>query len=119
MSTQKKDIYSYNLEEDMQIFVFINVRTHLYSDDATRVTLSGPEDYINANHIKMNVGKDLHHYIACQGPLPQTTGDFWRMVWEYNVSVIAMVTMDMEAGKIKCHRYWPDSIGEPFIVCNK
>ncbi len=31
------------------------------------------------------------------------------MVLEQNVEVIAMVTQDVESGKVKCHRYWPDS----------
>ena len=42
--------------------------------DSTRVRLSGPDNYINANHIHVAVGKQQKQYIACQGPLPQTTG---------------------------------------------
>ncbi|XP_013396442.1 tyrosine-protein phosphatase non-receptor type 13 [Lingula anatina] len=84
--------------------------------DSNRVILTGSDDYINASHIKLTVGKEEHQYIACQGPLPQTTGDFWRMVWEYKVQMIAMVTMDMEAGKVKCHCYWPESMETPMQV---
>ena len=84
-----------------------------------RVVLSGPEDYINASHIRVSVGKEQRHYIATQGPLQQTTGDFWRMVWEQRVQVIAMVTQDVENDKVKCHRYWPDSAATPFTVYNR
>jgi protein tyrosine phosphatase len=87
--------------------------------DATRVYLTGPDDYINASHIRIQVGKKQLHYIACQGPLPQTTGDFWRMVWEQKADVIAMVTLVTESGKVKCHHYWPDSISAPFTICNR
>ncbi|XP_068744131.1 tyrosine-protein phosphatase non-receptor type 13-like isoform X2 [Montipora capricornis] len=78
--------------------------------EKTRVKLSGDgsDDYINANHIKIPVGDDIYHYIATQGPLPNTTQDFWKMVWEQEVVVIAMVTLEREGGKVKCHRYWPE-----------
>ena len=35
-----------------------------------------------------------------QGPLPNTTQDFWQMVWEQQVVVIAMVTLEQEGGKV-------------------
>ncbi|XP_063969005.1 tyrosine-protein phosphatase non-receptor type 13-like isoform X2 [Lytechinus pictus] len=89
--------------------------------DKTRVILedSGPSDYINASHVKTQVGKDTYEYIACQGPLPNTTQDFWLMVWEQRADVIAMVTMDVESGKVKCHRYWPESANTPLMVYDR
>lgn len=35
-----------------------------------------------------------------QGPLPNTTEDFWQMIWEQEVIVIAMVTLEQEGGKV-------------------
>ncbi|KAI7899106.1 protein-tyrosine phosphatase-like protein [Cokeromyces recurvatus] len=52
-------------------------------------------------------------YISTQGPLPTTYNDFWRMVWDENSSVIVMLTQEMEMNKIKCHRYWPSTLGIP------
>uniref|UniRef100_A0A0R4J080 Tyrosine-protein phosphatase non-receptor type n=1 Tax=Mus musculus TaxID=10090 RepID=A0A0R4J080_MOUSE len=63
--------------------------------------------YINASHIKVVVGGSEWHYIATQGPLPHTCHDFWQMVWEQGVNVIAMVTAEEEGGRTKSHRYWP------------
>ncbi|XP_033617933.1 tyrosine-protein phosphatase non-receptor type 14 [Fukomys damarensis] len=63
--------------------------------------------YINASHVKVVAGGAEWHYIATQGPLPHTCHDFWQMVWEQGVNVIAMVTAEEEGGRNKSHRYWP------------
>ncbi|KAM4529156.1 tyrosine-protein phosphatase non-receptor type 14-like [Fundulus diaphanus] len=63
--------------------------------------------YINASHIKVMIRGEEWHYIATQGPLANTSGDFWQMIWEQGVNVIAMVTAEEEGGRSKSHRYWP------------
>nr|XP_061842947.1 tyrosine-protein phosphatase non-receptor type 14-like [Nerophis lumbriciformis] len=63
--------------------------------------------YINASHIKVTIRGEEWTYIATQGPLANTCADFWQMVWEQGVSVIAMVTAEEEGGRPKSHRYWP------------
>ncbi|KAK7131478.1 hypothetical protein R3I94_016564 [Phoxinus phoxinus] len=84
--------------------------------DTTRVVLGKDGGYINANFIKMPVKDEKFLYIACQGPLPTTLGDFWQMVWEQKSNVIAMMTQEVEGGKVKCQRYWPDTPCSPEMV---
>ena len=44
----------------------------------------------------------IHNYFGClPGPLPTTTNDFWRMVWEQECSVIVMLTGLNENGKVR------------------
>ncbi|CAM1308650.1 PTPN11 (predicted) [Pycnogonum litorale] len=93
--------------------------------DHTRVILRdvNPDapgsDYINANIIKLDDDtlNEFKCYIATQGGLSNTIEDFWWMVWQENSRVIVMTTKEVERGKNKCVRYWPDE-GEAKI-CNK
>ena len=113
-----------------------NIRKNRYRNvvpyDHTRVKLIGNEssdedggggggnggtnDYINANYIHVLCDRPSYaefdgirkRYISTQGALPSTTGDFWQMVWQQNCRVIVMATKEMERGRIKCHKYWPE-----------
>eukprot|EP00049_Salpingoeca_infusionum_P025260 m.18408 g.18408 ORF g.18408 m.18408 type:complete len:434 (+) comp7822_c0_seq1:289-1590(+) len=96
-----------------------NVRKNRYRDiipyDHSRVQLhSIPPteegqvfDYINASHIPA-FGTGVPSLIAAQGPLPHTTDDFWRMVWETNAQIIVMACNVIEKDRFKCAKYWPD-----------
>uniref|UniRef100_A0A8C5HIW1 protein-tyrosine-phosphatase n=1 Tax=Gouania willdenowi TaxID=441366 RepID=A0A8C5HIW1_GOUWI len=79
--------------------------------DDTRVELVPTKEnntgYINASHIRITVSGQEWSYIATQGPLSNTCQDFWQMVWEQGVSIIAMVTAEEENGREKSFRYWP------------
>ena len=39
-------------------------------------------------------------YIVAQGPLPNTVEDFWRMVWEYKLTTVVMLTKCYENEKV-------------------
>ncbi|XP_078021004.1 protein tyrosine phosphatase receptor type Db isoform X14 [Epinephelus lanceolatus] len=78
--------------------------------DHSRVILSSIEgvpgsDYINANYI--DGYRRQNAYIATQGPLPETFGEFWRMVWEQHTANIIMMTKLEEKSRVKCDQYWP------------
>ncbi|CAL8253152.1 unnamed protein product [Arctogadus glacialis] len=66
---------------------------------------AGPERYINANYIRGYRGAPKA-YIATQGPMLHTRGDFWDMVWQEGSRVIVMVTR-LKEDKEKCEQYWP------------
>ncbi|KAJ2747339.1 phosphotyrosine-specific ptp2-like protein [Coemansia sp. BCRC 34301] len=74
---------------------------------------SGGSDYINASFLSYFGGPV---YIAAQGPLAETAGDFWHMVWEQKTRVVVMLTRGTEHGRAKCHQYWPDDVGRR-ITC--
>ncbi|XP_051507170.1 tyrosine-protein phosphatase non-receptor type 13-like [Myxocyprinus asiaticus] len=81
--------------------------------DKTRVPVGEKEDYINASYIRMKVGTEEFFYISSQGPLPGTQDNFWQMVWENKTDVIAMMTQEVERGRVKCHKYWPEKLNVP------
>ncbi|KAG6938647.1 protein tyrosine phosphatase, non-receptor type 1, partial [Chelydra serpentina] len=74
--------------------------------DHSRIKLTkGDNDYINASLIKMEEAQ--RSYILTQGPLPNTCGHFWEMVWEQKSRGVVMLNRVMEKGSIKCAQYWP------------
>ncbi|XP_062256364.1 tyrosine-protein phosphatase non-receptor type 13 [Platichthys flesus] len=81
--------------------------------DKTRVAIGENQDYINASYIRMQFRDKEFFYISCQGPLPSTVSAFWQMIWENKSDVIAMMTQELERGRIKCHKYWPEKLGVP------
>ncbi|KAM5267011.1 tyrosine-protein phosphatase non-receptor type 11-like isoform 5-T5 [Hipposideros larvatus] len=96
--------------------------------DTTRVVLRGVDDsmpgadYINANYIRSDPEDKPGHglgkvYIATQGCLPTTVSAFWMMVHQENTRVIVMTTREVERGRNKCFRYWPELHGSREYGC--
>ncbi|XP_072305711.1 tyrosine-protein phosphatase non-receptor type 11b isoform X3 [Eucyclogobius newberryi] len=90
--------------------------------DTTRVEIRENDqdvlgsDYINANYIQGfhedgRQGDAAKVFIATQGCLQNTVCDFWNVVYQENTRVIVMTTKEMERGRNKCVRYWPDLLG--------
>ncbi|XP_066443466.1 tyrosine-protein phosphatase non-receptor type 1 [Eleutherodactylus coqui] len=82
--------------------------------DHSRIKLQREDnDYINASLIKMEEAQ--RSYILTQGPLPNTCGHFWEMVWEQKSSGVVMLNRVIEKGSIKCAQYWPKKEDSPMV----
>lgn len=74
--------------------------------DHSRVKLKNSEnDYINASLVAMEEAQ--RRYILTQGPLKNTCGHFWLMIWEQKTRAVIMLNRVIEKGVDKCAQYWP------------
>lgn len=78
--------------------------------ESTRVKLwPYPEidgsDYINASFLDGYQQREA--YILTQAPQQNTIQDFWRMLWEYEVFSIVMISSADERDMHHCYPYWP------------
>ncbi|KAJ2884546.1 Tyrosine-protein phosphatase non-receptor type 13 [Coemansia asiatica] len=91
-----------------------NYNLNRYSDvvpfNHNRVRLEGKRDYINASQITVPAQISANKYIATQGPLNHSIGDFWRMVWEQQARGIVMLANPVEGLRPKCSVYWPQAL---------
>ncbi|KAM8884504.1 tyrosine-protein phosphatase non-receptor type 2 isoform 2-T2 [Synchiropus picturatus] len=76
--------------------------------DHSRVKLKGTDnDYINASLVVVEEAQ--RRYILTQGPLSNTCGHFWLMIWEQKTKAVIMLNRVIEKGSEKCAQYWPMS----------
>ncbi|XP_062563518.1 phosphatidylinositol phosphatase PTPRQ [Armigeres subalbatus] len=87
------------------IFPYDSNRVPLEFDDILTDEDEEVNDYINASFI--NGYKYQREYIATQGPKKETCFDFWRMILQYEVESIVMLTQTVENDRIKCYQYFP------------
>lgn len=88
----------------------VNRNLNRYRDvspyDHSRVKLENSDnDYINASLV--TVTEADRAYILSQGPLRNTCGHFWLMVWEQRSKAVIMLNRVIEKGSEKCAQYWP------------
>lgn len=97
------------------IFLFEHSRVKL--NDQTLVTKKEQLcDYINASYITPsnslrnltnldNIKKHMR-YIATQGPMSETIGDFWKCVVNHKIPIVISLTSEKENGVTKCSAFW-------------
>ena len=81
-------------------------------------SLNTDDWYINANWVVNPANPTVKDFIATQGPIPQSVGNFWKMIWQEMVSAIVMLCGLEEDGRVSCHVYWPESKNHTFKVGN-
>eukprot|EP00051_Salpingoeca_urceolata_P017746 m.244458 g.244458 ORF g.244458 m.244458 type:complete len:1041 (-) comp19037_c0_seq4:34-3156(-) len=102
----------------------VNRYRNVLPNPVTRVRLGvvggdSATEYINANFVRGFGQRNAREYIAAQAPMATTLESFLRMIWEQNISTIAMLTGLKEKGRKKCERYWPETPQSDPLVFGK
>ena len=91
------------------LILFYSITLTLRAIHKTRSTLPPRVSYkqlhLNSKIRIMFIDLEALNFV---GPLPNTVTDFWWLVWQERVHIVAMVTNTMEKGQQKCEQYWPD-----------
>ena len=88
-------------------FIDVSSAVHVSNafDSSSRAQYLPSLSYVPTVHLFLSVClqgyQKKNAFIATQGPLPNTTPDFWRMVWEYRCCCIIMLTNVVEKSRVR------------------
>lgn len=79
------------------------------NDETIFPPLTSPESndpflYINGNKMELNVNRS---FVASQAPVPAGIPQFYATLIRYNITLVLMLTREIENGILKANRYWP------------
>ncbi len=93
----------------MNVLPYEHSRVKISPSEANRA------GYINACHVRSDRSDPADfEYLAAQGPIEETTNDFWTMVCEHKVTAVVMLCDLVEDMIPKCAQYFPLAAGERF-----
>ncbi|UYV73148.1 PTPRD [Cordylochernes scorpioides] len=106
MKTEPQKFVSANLPVNKPKNRLMNILPY----ESTRVCLQPirnleGSDYINASFI--DGYRCRNAYIATQSPLPETTEEMWRMLWEHNSNLVVMLAEGTQ--------YWPSERSHRYL----
>ena len=99
----RRGFFSSNRIESKQTFVLVRNVKYFFFRQITRCHFEFFRVYQSSSSIAEK------SYILTQGPVPETIGHFWTMVWQQEVSAIVMLCRLTESGTPKCASYWPQT----------
>ena len=70
---------------------------------------------MNANYI--DGYRKQNAYIATQGSLPETFGDFWRMIWEQRSATVVMMTKLEERSRVRMSVFFFKILHSQSLCC--
>ncbi|VEU21498.1 DEKNAAC102561 [Brettanomyces naardenensis] len=91
-----------NRYKDIFPYEHARVKIRKYGNGGADLDQEG--SYINASYLRYPVSD--FNYIATQGPLMETIGDFWRVICDHNVPLVFSLTAQKENQVEKCAPYW-------------
>lgn len=74
---------------------FVDVILRRNTDIFEKIIYSNADSLRSAEMLDMSTPQSIlkpNAYLVCQGPLDEQVNEFWRMVWQKNVTVIIMLT---------------------------
>ncbi|QOU21452.1 hypothetical protein BRETT_001175 [Brettanomyces bruxellensis] len=90
------------------IFPYEHARVKIQKYNGRENDLDEESSYINASYL--HYPSSEFQYIATQGPLKETIGDFWRVICDHNVPLVFSLTAERENEVEKCAPYWDEGI---------
>lgn len=92
------------------IFPYEHARVKIQKYNGGENDLDEESSYINASYLRYPSSE--FQYIATQGPLKETIGDFWRVIYDHNVPLVFSLTAERENEVEKCAPYWEEGVYE-------